>query len=258
MSQYAANVESIWSAQVRSLENRVINAPALSDTDPCAEARHEVTRLRKENFRLQELANQLTTQVLVDEDAKPAVQKLDALPKFQFEDKMTPSRRNAIVEEMLAAINDATVVLSASGNVAMLLECGAMVRAMNDPSKKVGERMSTGGVIVLVYDNGLIVTDKPTQAASPPVRSIYEPDSRASRGGVKMDLSSLRGQVRKALLQPDVQVFASTNGMLSVPCRLYANRPAILYGKLGITFRGDAIKTVGTTGDPKNLGFVAI
>jgi hypothetical protein len=162
------------------------------------------------------------------------------------------------IDEVLSAINDATTVLSASGNAVMLLECGAMVRTPQDPSRQIGGRAATGGVIVLVHDNGLIVTDKPTKAASPPIRAIYEPDSRTSRGGVTMDLSSLRGEVRKALLQKDVQVFASTNGMLSVPCRLYAKRPAILYGKLGVTFRGDTIKTVGTTDDPKNLGFVAI
>ena len=228
MAEHAADV-GIWDVEARSVKNRLVEPPTVEDLDPCHVARKEIRELRKENFRLRDLVHQTPSNVT----EVPADEKVKPLPRgrHQFDDRKTVKERRDLVKDALKSIGGDTLVIGGSDDL-VTLNCGGMVAAPNDVTT------STGGVFVLVGRDGLLVSQGSTPTSGTTYSPSTDPNSETS-------LEVMRTHIRQALLhQGDVQVFVS-KGLLQVPCKWFINRPAILYGRLGVSLRGDAIKTTG-------------
>lgn len=251
MAFYAAGVDQVWSEEARSIRNRtIIDVPRISETDPCAQARVEIRRLRHENGKLQKLVMDATSKLIVAEPAPAAVPGPEsALPMQEPEPAMFVSAtvfdsnikfndRHLMLEEVLPALNDVTLLIGGTNSTHVVAKCNDIIIA------PVTRANGTGGVFILVGSPGLQVASGDVQ---PTAARVFDPESRvATGGGVKQTLATLRALVRNWLtLSPDTKVFTSPNGMLQVPCVEQVKGPMILYGKLGIVFKGTEIGTVG-------------
>jgi hypothetical protein len=220
---------------------------------------HEVERLRLENQRLRSLVSDLTSTASKTTASLPtSVPKADtdSPGAVKFVDNFTTaSARAAEVEAVLGRINDKTLLFSPpqSGQISQF-QRGSTLHAINEIGDLVDGAPSTGGVFVLVNPHGInTMTPSPTVM---PLRALYDDATRAAHDGAALTHGELRARVRDFAAGSDVQVFAS-EGMLAVPCQVYTGS-VLLYGRLGITFRGHTIKTIGTSDNPTQPGFTAV
>ena len=220
---------------------------------------HEVERLRSENQRLRSLVSDLTSTASQTAASPPTPAPkagADSPAAVNFVDKFaTASARAAEVEAALGRINDKTLLFSPQqpGQTTQF-QCGSTLHAINDIGDQVNKSPSTGGVFVLVGPHGIKTTTRIPTAM--PLRALYDDANRAAHDGAALTHDELRARVRDFAAGDDVQVFVS-EGMLAVPCHVYAGS-VLLYGQLGITFRGRTIKTIGTSDNPTEPGFTAV
>ncbi len=252
MAFYAAGVDQVWSEEARSIRNRtIIDVPRISETDPCAQARVEIRRLRTENANLQKLVVDATAQlsggrvaVAPTVEANPVVEQAILQPETAsfvsesaFDSNIKFNDRHLMLEDVLQALDDITLLIGGTNAAPVIAKCG---EKLSSPVTRVN---GTGGVFMLIGSPGLHMAAGNVQTTP---ALVFDPESRVANGGVKQTLADLRALVRNWLaLSPNTKVFTSPHGLLQVPCVEHVAGPMILYGKLGIIFKGTQIGTVG-------------
>lgn len=234
MPSQPAPVSDVWARQPRMrisrFEDDVVEPMSLS----CDVARHEMQRLHAENSLLRSAVQGLTQTVILNE---PKEVPFSGSVSSTFSDGLTPSTRRDVLEQILESINGPTLVKTGDP---MGIACGEIVQGPVSP------RMS-GGVFLLLGAEGLDVGG----VGKNNTETVYRVTSFPN-------LEMLRTLVEESLRKdPNMQLFSSL-GMLQVPCQRIRGS-ALLYGRLGITVRGDRIKTVGEPvglGDPTGVALI--
>ena len=252
MAFYAANVEQVWAEEARSLRNRtIVDVPRISETDPCADARVEIRRLRKENAQLQQIVNDATAKLLVQQTTTPglatntlmaeqAANVANVATANTLMDHLSFQERRDKIESFLPALNDTVHVYTGQHDM-VVVNCNTTLFTPSTGSRN--GQAATGGVLMLIGAKGLHMQATGANTTKP---MVFDPESRIANQGVKQSIADLRALVRNWLgMYLGTKVFVAADGMLQVPCIEHIEGPMILYGKLGITFQGSAVGTVG-------------